>query len=90
MPELTFLPAQQSLTVDSTLTIREAAHRLGIDVHDRCGGFGACCNCIVAIVEGAANLNAKTQVEEAVLYLGPNERLSCQCRLFGPVTVQTV
>ena len=71
-------------------TLREAAHLLGINVHDRCGGMGACCNCVVTVLEGMENISPKTVVEEAVFYLDKNDRLSCQCTLAGgTVTVQT-
>lgn len=88
MPEITFLPGGQSIQADDTMTLRDAAHALGVEVHDRCGGMGACCNCIVEIVAGEANLNPKTHLEEPVFYLGPNERLSCQCLPTGAVTLR--
>ena len=87
MPTLTFQPGGESIEVDSTVTIREAAHQLGLNVHDRCGGNGACCNCVVTILEGHPNINPKTVVEDAVFYLDKEDRLSCQCKLFGDVTV---
>jgi 2Fe-2S ferredoxin len=88
MALVTFLPSGQSIEVTAKTTVREAAHQLGIDVHDRCGGMGACCNCVVTIVDGSENLSAKTDIEEAVFYLDPADRLSCQCRALGPVTLQ--
>jgi ferredoxin len=90
MAKLTFMPDRISIDVDDSLTMREAAHLAGIDVQDRCGGNGACCNCIVTVLEGAEYLNPKTFVEAAVTYLAANDRLSCQCKLNGGlVVVQT-
>ncbi len=92
MPLVTFLPSGQSIDIDTTTTLREAAHQLGVEVHDRCGGMGACCNCVVTVMEGAEHLSPKTEVEEAVFYLADGDRLSCQCRMMktsGVVVVST-
>lgn len=90
MPKVTFIPSGKVIEIDGETTIREAAHLLDISVHDRCGGMGACCNCIVTIVEGTANVCPKSVVEEAVFYLAEQDRLSCQCRLIGDVVVKTI
>lgn len=90
MPKVTFLPSGKVIEIDGETTIREAAHLVDVSVHDRCGGMGACCNCIVTILEGAGNVCAKSVVEEAVFYLAENDRLSCQCRLNGDVVVKTI
>lgn len=90
MPKVTFLSSEQSIEIDSETTLREAAHLLGIDVHDRCGGMGACCNCIVTITEGMENVCSKSVIEEAVFYLEPDDRLSCQCKITGDVTIKTL
>jgi ferredoxin len=89
MPTVRFLPSDATIDIDDTTTLREAAHLAGVDVHDRCGGLGACCNCVITIIEGAENICKKTVIEEAVFYLDPKDRLSCQCRLLGDVVVQT-
>lgn len=90
MPKVTFLPSGLETDIDSDTTLREAAHLLGVDVHDRCGGMGACCNCVVTVVEGAENICPKTIIEEAVFYLDASDRLSCQCRIQGDVVVKTI
>ncbi len=90
MPKVTFLPSGQSIEIDSETTLREAAHLVNVSVHDRCGGMGACCNCIVTIQEGSENVCPKSVVEEAVFYLSANDRLSCQCRITGDVVVKTI
>jgi ferredoxin len=63
---------------------------VAVSVHDRCGGMGACCNCIVTVVQGMENICAKSVVEEAVFYLSAEDRLSCQCRISGDVVVKTI
>jgi 2Fe-2S ferredoxin len=90
MPQVTFLPSGKTIEIDSETTLREAAHLAEVNVHDRCGGMGACCNCVVTVTEGMANICAKTIVEEAVFYLAADDRLSCQCRITGDVTVKTL
>jgi uncharacterized 2Fe-2S/4Fe-4S cluster protein (DUF4445 family) len=90
MPKVTFMPGGESLEIDGETTVREAAHLVEVNVHDRCGGLGACCNCVVTILEGADNILPKTVIEEAVFYLAANDRLSCQCRLTGDVVVQVI
>ena len=90
MPKVTFLPSGRFIEIDGETTLREAAHRVEVSVHDRCGGMGACCNCVVTIVEGQANICPKSIVEEAVFYLAPADRLSCQCRITGDVVVKTL
>lgn len=90
MPKVTFMPSGRTIEIDSDTTLREAAHLVEVSVHDRCGGMGACCNCVVTVVEGVANICPKTVIEEAVFYLSEGDRLSCQCRIHGDVTVKTV
>lgn len=88
---ITFLPDSVTVAIDPATTIREAAHGAGVNVHDRCGGMGACCNCIVTLKEGAEFVTAKTLVEEAVFYLDSQDRLSCQCHVKGGhVVVETL
>ena len=90
MPKVTFLPGGECIEIDGETTIREAAHLAEVSVHDRCGGMGACCNCIVTVMAGLENICPKSVVEEAVFYLSPEDRLSCQCRITGDVTVKTI
>lgn len=89
MPKVRFLPDNIEIEIDEATSLREAAHLAGVDVHDRCGGLGACCNCVVTVVSGEENINVKTVIEEAVFYLSPADRLSCQCRIIGDVIVKT-
>lgn len=88
MAKARFEPSGLEIELDETSTLREAAHILGIDVHDRCGGNGACCNCVVTILKGMENICEKSVVEDAVFYLDANDRLSCQCRIHGDVLIK--
>jgi uncharacterized 2Fe-2S/4Fe-4S cluster protein (DUF4445 family) len=88
MAKVRFEPAGVEMEIDETTTLREAAHLLGVNVHDRCGGNGACCNCVVTVLKGMENICPKTIIEEAVFYLDPQDRLSCQSRIHGDVVVR--
>ncbi|MCA9789603.1 MAG: 2Fe-2S iron-sulfur cluster binding domain-containing protein [Cyanobacteria bacterium HKST-UBA06] len=88
MYQVTFQPSGKTIDIDGETTLREAAHRAGVDVHDRCGGNGSCCNCVVTVLEGAPNICEKTIVEEAVFYMDKDDRLSCQCRIHGDVVLR--
>lgn len=90
MPKVTFLPSGRTLEIDGETTLREAAHLVEVNVHDRCGGMGACCNCVVTVVEGMANICPKGVIEEAVFYLAESDRLSCQCKITGDVVIKTL
>ena len=90
MSKVTFLPSGAEQEIDSQTTLREAAHLAGVDVHDRCGGMGACCNCVVTVVSGMENICTKTIIEEAVFYLDAADRLSCQCKITGDVVIKTI
>ena len=87
MAKVTFQPSGLELDIDENTTLRDAAHQLGVDVQDQCGGQGACCNCIIRIDSGAENINPKTHLEAPVFYLEDGERLSCQCRIVGDVVI---
>lgn len=90
MATIRFEPLGVEMELDDTTTIREAAHLLGVNVHDRCGGNGACCNCVVTVVSGMDNICKPTVIEEAVFYLAPQDRLSCQCVIHGDVVVKVI
>lgn len=47
---------------------------------------GDCGICIFSVQEGAENLSEPTSVEKdflAAMHANPEERLACQCRVFG-------
>ena len=90
MPRVRFEPSGQEIEIDGETTLREAAHEVGVDVHDRCGGMGACCNCVVTVMEGMENICDKTIIEEAVFYLDKDDRLSCQCKITGDVVIKSL
>lgn len=72
-------------------TLLQAAKELRIDIDHFCGGRCSCSTCRVVVPESSrAMLSRRDMNEEAVL--GPKavsrgDRLACQARIVGPVTV---
>jgi ferredoxin len=73
MPRVTFLPYGISLEVSRGTSLLAAADEAAESVPDDffvgelCEGRHECGNCVVEIVEGAANLSPVTASEEALL-----------------------
>jgi uncharacterized 2Fe-2S/4Fe-4S cluster protein (DUF4445 family) len=86
---LKILPDNRVLQADPGVSILKAAHSGGIDITATCGGRGRCTSCRVKFVEGP--IPPPTIMDE--LQLGDDlvregYRLSCQCRVTEPITVQ--
>lgn len=55
-----------------------------------CGGNGRCTTCAAQIILGHENLGKKSEAEIRFIKLGKlgsNERLACQCNVFGDLCV---
>src|SRR5690242_10911111 len=75
---------------DFSKTLLQHLQGNGIDWMFACGGKGRCTTCKAIVLQGQENLEPKTSAElkyEAQGQLGPTERLSCQCRIRGSVTI---
>ncbi|HEV2054173.1 MAG TPA: ASKHA domain-containing protein [Methylomirabilota bacterium] len=86
---LTFLPAGLTLQVKSGATILASAHAAGVDIEATCGGRGRCTSCRVKFVSGIVpppTIMDEVQLGDAPVREG--YRLSCQCRVSDPITVQ--
>jgi 2Fe-2S ferredoxin len=73
------------------VTLLQAAVKGRVHLPHYCGGNCSCGSCRVLIVQGAGNLSKPQGREEMVLGAGRiknGERLGCQARLAGPVTVR--
>jgi 2Fe-2S ferredoxin len=68
----------------SVLELCEAA---GIDIEAACGGFACCNTCRVQVLAGAENLSPLLDEERAFLD-ADDQRLGCQCRVLGPVSLR--
>src|SRR5215469_6199448 len=86
---LTILPEQITIAVESGRTILRAGQDGGVDITATCGGRGRCTSCRVKFVAGA--IPPPTIMDEIQLGGGlvrEGYRLSCQCRVNEPLTVQ--
>ena len=86
---LTLLPAGRTLHVDPGVTILASAHAAGVDIEATCGGRGRCTSCRVKFVSGLVpppTIMDEVQMGDALVREG--YRLSCQCRVTDPITVQ--
>jgi ferredoxin len=93
---VTFVKEDKLVFAAAGDNLRLKALENGIDLYTlkgklmNCGGYGQCGTCIVEIVEGAANLSARTDVENRKLKKrSDNCRLACQALIQGPVSVST-
>jgi uncharacterized 2Fe-2S/4Fe-4S cluster protein (DUF4445 family) len=86
---LTLLPDGVTRQVEPGATILTSAHDAGVDITATCGGRGRCTSCRVKFVAGAVpppTIMDELQLGDALVREG--YRLSCQCRVTEPVTVQ--
>ncbi len=86
---LTLLPARLTLQVDAGATILASAHGGGVDIEATCGGRGRCTSCRIKFVSGLIpppTIMDELQLGDALVREG--YRLSCQCRVTDPITVQ--
>jgi uncharacterized 2Fe-2S/4Fe-4S cluster protein (DUF4445 family) len=80
---------RRELTVAAGTSILKAAHDGGVDVTATCGGRGRCTSCRVKFVEGT--IPPPTIMDEVQLgddLVREGYRLSCQCAVTEPITVQ--
>ncbi len=86
---LTVLPDARTLQVEPGTTILRAAHAAGLDITATCGGRGRCTSCRVKFTTGTVpppTVMDELQLGDALVREG--YRLSCQCRVLEPITVQ--
>jgi ferredoxin len=86
---LSVLPDNRVLQVEPGTTILKAAQGSGIDITATCGGKGRCTSCRVKFVWGTTP--PPTIMDELQLggdLVREGYRLSCQCRVTEPITVQ--
>src|SRR5438046_9183286 len=77
------------LVVAPGTTILKAAHEGGVDITATCGGRGRCTSCRVKFVEGTVpppTIMDAVQLGDDLVREG--YRLSCQCAVTEPITVQ--
>lgn len=73
---------------ESGTTILDVAIAAGVDLNHYCGGMASCGSCMVTVVSG--QVSELDDMEEATLDVvleDDRDRLGCQCRVLGPVTI---
>jgi uncharacterized 2Fe-2S/4Fe-4S cluster protein (DUF4445 family) len=89
LPDARDARSRRELRVVSGTRILTAAHDAGIDITATCGGRGRCTSCRVKFVDGT--IPPPTIMDEVQLgddLVREGYRLSCQCAVTEPVSVQ--
>ena len=66
--------------------------RSGVPVASSCGGEGVCAKCRVKVISGKENLSAADESEKRIIsktFGEGDDRLSCQARVTGDITIDT-
>lgn len=92
MPTVTFVTGDQTQTVQAEdgQTLLQIALDAGIAVEHACGGNGFCTTCLCNVQEGMENLSERNDREENMGIVDDPERLGCQTKVHGDVTVEVV
>ena len=93
MAQVRFLPSDELVEVQAEQSLLSAALEAGVAIATACGGVANCTECKVEVLEGEANLSPMDYVEESKLgnvFHITRERLACQTRVVGPVTVRVL
>ena len=85
--EVTYLPTEKKVRVPEGTTLFNAAHWAGLPIESTCGGRGTCGKCGVKVLEGEAELSL-ADYRHLPDKLAEGWRLSCQCPINGPMTVE--
>ena len=85
--EVTYLPSEKQVRVPEGTTLFNAAHWAGLPIESTCGGRGTCGKCGVKVLEGEAELSL-ADYRHLPDKLDDGWRLSCQCPINGPMTVE--
>lgn len=91
MPKVTFKDDDLTVEAEHGANMRDVAQAEGASVPFGCEQ-GICGTCLSHIVEGAENLSdEEDQEKETLNAMGaePGQRLLCQCRVEGDVTVES-
>jgi 2Fe-2S ferredoxin len=92
MPLIQFRKNRAPIDVPSDTNLMEALVANGLPVASSCGGDGVCAKCRVEVVTGRENLSMEGDREKSLRErqeIPSNERLSCQVRVLGDVTIDT-
>jgi uncharacterized 2Fe-2S/4Fe-4S cluster protein (DUF4445 family) len=85
--EVTYLPSERRVRVPAGTTLFNAAHWAGLSPESTCGGRGTCGKCGVKVLEGPTEASPADHRHLADR-LEEGWRLSCQCPIESPMTVE--
>jgi uncharacterized 2Fe-2S/4Fe-4S cluster protein (DUF4445 family) len=85
--EVTYLPSGTTVRVPEGTTVFNAAHWAGLPIESTCGGRGTCGKCGVKVLQGQADTSPADHRHLADK-LEEGWRLSCQCPIAGPMTIE--
>jgi ferredoxin len=92
MPKITFADTGLTVEVEAGAHLSEVCEANDAPIPFSCT-VGACGTCVCAIEEGAENVNAMDDAEEATVTMTTDEdgaRLACQLVVQGDVTVRAI
>lgn len=87
---VTVLPIGEVVQMNEVDSVFEQLKKSGINVKSTCGGCASCGQCTIVIASGEENLNEPSFEEKQLIgnvFHLTKERLSCQTRVHGSVTV---
>ncbi len=90
MAKVTILPQKKVIEIPNGKAIQEGSDGLDVGILYGCRS-GRCGSCIVRVVENMDNLSHPEKREKIVLknlMATPEERLACQARVLGDVTLE--
>lgn len=85
MPRVEFVDLGRVIEAPQGSTLLEVCDAHGLPMETACGGFAACNSCRVRVIAGV--LSEVEDVEYPFLD-EPDQRLGCQARVVGDVTVR--
>ena len=88
--KVTLLPQEQVIEVSEDLSLLEALRNEGVYIKSSCGGVASCSDCMIKVCGGEDHINTPSFEELALLgnvFHITKERLSCQTRINGDVTI---
>ncbi|MCT4640875.1 MAG: (2Fe-2S)-binding protein [Bacteriovoracaceae bacterium] len=90
MANLKILPIDKTIEVNEDTDLLTALKENDIAIKNSCGGCASCSHCVVVVKEGLDNINEISFEEKQVLgnvFHITSERLSCQTKITGDVTI---
>ncbi len=90
MASVKILPQKKIFEIATGKTIQEGTGELDVGILYGCRS-GRCGSCIIRVVENMENLSHPEKRERVILrnlMATPEERLACQARVLGDVTVE--